>query len=62
MKGALRNFTKFTGKPLCQSLFLKKVTGLLIKKETLTQVFFSEFFEISGNIFFLEHLWTTASI
>ena len=62
MKGALRNFTKFTGKPLCQSLFLKKVAGLLIKKETLTQVFFSEFFEISGNIFFLEHLWTTASI
>ena len=62
MKGALRNFTKFTGKPLCQSLFFKKVAGLLIKKETLTQVFFSVFFEISENIFFLKHLWTTASI
>ena len=27
-KGALRHFTKFTGKPLCQSLFLSKVAGL----------------------------------
>ena len=35
-KGVLRNFTKFTGKHLCQSLFFKKVTGLrpvtLLKK------------------------------
>ena len=28
-KGALRNFTKFTGKHLCQSLFFNKVAGLL---------------------------------
>ena len=28
-KGVLRNFTKFTGKHLCQSLFFNKVTGLL---------------------------------
>ena len=27
-KGALRNFTKFTGKHLCQSLFFNKVAGL----------------------------------
>ena len=27
-KGVLRNFTKFIGKPLCQSLFFSKVTGL----------------------------------
>ena len=27
-KGVLRNFTKFTRKPLCQSLFFNKVTGL----------------------------------
>ena len=27
-KGVLRNFTKFTGKQLCQSLFLNKVVGL----------------------------------
>ena len=28
-KGVLRNFTKFTGKHLCQSLFFNKVLGLL---------------------------------
>ena len=27
-KGVLRNFTKFTGEHLCQSLFLNKVAGL----------------------------------
>ena len=27
-KGALTNFAKFTGKHLCQSLFLNKVAGL----------------------------------
>ena len=27
-KGVLRNFTKFTGKHLCQSLFLDEVAGL----------------------------------
>ena len=37
-KGVLRNFTKFTGKHLCQRLFFNKVAGF-IKKETLTQVF-----------------------
>ena len=35
-KGVLRNFTKFTGKYLCQSLFFNKVAGLrpatLLKK------------------------------
>ena len=28
IKGVLRNFAKFTGKHLCQSLFLNKVAGL----------------------------------
>ena len=28
-KGVLKNFTKFTGKHLCQSLFFNKVLGLL---------------------------------
>ena len=51
-RGVLRNFTKFTGKYLCQSLFLK---------ETLAQVFSSEFCEISKNTFFAEHLWVNAS-
>ena len=35
-KGVIRNLTKFTGKPLCQSLFFNKVAGLrlatLLKK------------------------------
>ena len=28
-----------------------------IKKETLAQVFSCEFYEISKNTFFIEHLW-----
>ena len=30
--GVLRHFTKFTGKHLCQSLFLNKVAGLIVYK------------------------------
>ena len=62
-KGVLRNFVKFTGKHLCQSLFFNKVAApaTLLKKETLTQVFSSEFYEISKNTCSTEHLWTTAS-
>ena len=47
-KTVLRNFTKFTGKHLCQCLFFNKVT--------LVQVFCCEFCEISKNTFFTEHL------
>ena len=52
-KGVLKNFTKFTGKHLCQSLFFNKVAGPcnFIKKETLAQVFSCEFCEISKNTF-----------
>ena len=32
-----------------------------MKKEILAQVFSCEFFEISKNTFFKEHLWMTAS-
>ena len=32
-----------------------------VKKETLAQVFSSEFCEISKNTFFIEHLWATGS-
>ena len=60
-KGVLRNFTKFTGKHVCQSLFFNKVAGLGLKKETLAQVFSCEFCEISKNTIFTEHLRTTAS-
>ena len=63
-KGAFRNFAKFTGKHLCQSLFFNRVAGWacnFIKKETLAQVFSCEFCEISKNTIFKEHLWVTAS-
>ena len=56
-KGVLRNFAKFTGKHLRQSLFLNKVAGLrpevcnFVEKETLVQVFSCEFCKISENIF-----------
>ena len=33
-----------------------------IKKETLAQVFYCEFCEISKKIFFTEHLWVIASV
>ena len=45
--------------------FLIKLQGStcnLIKKETLAQVFSSEFCEISKNTFFTEHLHATASV
>ena len=49
-KDVLKNFAKFLGKHLCQSLFFNKDATLLktllktfIKKEALAQVFFSEF-------------------
>ena len=54
-KRAYRNFSKFTGKYLSQSIFFNKVPGLrfatLLKKETLAQVFSCEFREISKNTF-----------
>ena len=64
-KGVLKDYAKFKGKHLCQSLFLNKFASLrpatLLKKETLAQVFSCEFCEISRNTFYTEHLWTTAS-
>ena len=56
-KGVLRNFAKFTGKQLCQSLFFHKVEGL-----RPAQVLSCEFCEISENTFFTEHPWATASV
>ena len=46
-KGVLGNFTKFTGKHLCQSFRFNKFAG----QETLTQVFSCKFCEISKNTF-----------
>ena len=62
IKGVLINFAKFTGKHLCEGLFLNKVTGLgpqtcnFIKKETLAPVFSCEFCKIYKNTFLTEHL------
>ena len=48
-KRVLINFTKFTGKPMCHSLFF------------LFFVFSCEFCKISKNIFFTEHLQVTVT-
>ena len=58
-KGVVRNFAKFTGKHLCQSLFFNKIS--FIKKVTLTQVCSCEFCEISKNTLFTDHLRVTTS-
>ena len=58
-KGVLKNFSKFTGKHLCQILVLKKLQSLacnFIKKEILTQAFSCEFCEISKNTFFYRNI------
>ena len=44
-KGILKNFKKYTGKHLCQSLFFNK-------KETLAQMFSCELCEIFSNAYF----------
>ena len=62
-KGVLRNFAKFIGKHLCQSLFFdsyRPQTCNFIKKETQAQVLSCEC-EIYKNTFFTEHFWMTAS-
>ena len=56
-EGVLRNFEKYTGNTCTKVSFLIE----FFKKETLAQVLFCEFFEISKNIFFTEHLRATAS-
>ena len=58
-RGDLRKFAKFTGKDLCQSLFLNKECNF-INKETLAQVFSCKFCDISKNTFFTEHPMATA--
>ena len=50
-KGVLRNFTKFTGKHLCQRLFFNKVAGLR-----------PQAYEISKNIFFYRTPLVAASV
>ena len=61
---SVRNFAKFTGKHLCQSLFFNKVAGLRPQAcnfiKTLVQVFSYEFWQISKNTIFTEHMVTAS--
>ena len=50
-KSVLRNFTKFTGKHLCQSLFFNKVAGLRHR------CFPVNFVKFLRTRFFIVHLW-----
>ena len=52
-KGVLRNFAKFTGNHLRQTLFLNKVAGL--RPQAVTQV--SETLTFLRTPFHTEHLW-----
>ena len=60
-KGVLRNFAKFTGKRLCQSLFFHKVAGLrtatLLKKRLWHRCFPVNFAKFLRTPFLTEHLW-----
>ena len=63
-KDVLRNFTKFTGKHLCQSLFFNNVTGVrpaTLLKNTLAQVLSCQFCETSKNSFSYKTRLVTAS-
>ena len=59
-KGVLRNFAKFAGKHLCQSLFFNKVAGLrpatLLKKRLRHMCFPLNFAKFRRTFFVAEHL------
>ena len=60
-KGVLGNFTKFTGRHLCQSLFFNKVPGLrpafLLKKRLWHRCFPVKFVKFLRTPFCIKHLW-----
>ena len=60
-KGFLKNFTRFTGKHLCQRLFFKKVVCLrlatLLKKRLWHRCFPMNFAKFLKTSFLKEHLW-----
>ena len=60
--GVLRNFAKFTGKRLCQSLFFNKVAGLVLQKREFGTGVFCEFCEISQNTFLYRRPPVAASV
>ena len=59
-KGILKNFAKFTGKQLCQSLLFNKAAGLkpaiLLKRKLWHRCFLMNFCETFKNTFFVKHL------
>ena len=63
--GVFKNFTKFTGKHLCWSLFFNKVSGLeacnFIKKRLQHRCFPVNFVEFLRTSFSTKHLPLTAS-
>ena len=74
-KGVLRNFAKFTGKHLCQSLFFNKVAGLrpttLLKKRLRQRCFpvnFAKFLRTpflqntSGRLLLYVSVWCLSSL
>ena len=62
-KSVLKNFTKFTGKHLCQSLFFNKVAGLrpetcnFIEKIIWHKIFPENFAKFPRTPFLTQHLW-----
>ena len=60
-KDVLRNFAKFTGKHLCQSLVFNKVATLrpanLLEKSLWHWYFHVNFVKFLRAPFFIEHLW-----
>ena len=52
VRGCSINFTKFTGKHLCQRLFFNKVAATLLKNGLWNRCFPVKFCEISKNTFF----------
>ena len=55
-KGVLKNFAKFTGKHLCQSLFFNKRPATLLKKRLWHRCFPVNFAKFFRTHFFIEHL------
>ena len=64
-KSVLRNFTKFTGKHLCQRLFFNKVAGLRLNLENLTNLWSNSKTvnsRLNYRIYRVNQLWSTLPV
>ena len=61
-KGVLKTFAKFTGKHLCQSLFLNTGPATLLKRRLWHSCFPVKFAELLRKCLFMEHLRVAASL